>query len=82
MYRVLNNEASEYISNLYTHTATRYSNSRNYKLSLPRSRIDTFKTSISFSGAFLLNNLLLTVRSYQSLSSFKRKLRAHLDAVI
>ena len=27
MYRVLNNEAPEYISNLYTHTPSRYSNS-------------------------------------------------------
>ena len=50
MYRVLSNEAPEYISNLYTHTPSRYSNSRNYHLSLPRPRIDIFKTSISFSG--------------------------------
>ena len=50
MYRLLSNEAPEYISNLYTHTPSRYSSSRNY---LPRPRIDIFKTSISFSGAFL-----------------------------
>ena len=49
MYRLLSNEAPEYISNLYTHTSSRYSNSRNYHLSLPRPRIDIFKTSISFS---------------------------------
>ena len=61
MYRVLNNEALEYISNLYTHTPSRYSNSRNYHLSLPRPRIDIFKTSIS-SGVYLWNNLPLTVR--------------------
>ena len=35
MYRLLSNEAPEYISNLYTHTPSRYSNSRNYYLSLP-----------------------------------------------
>ena len=81
MYRVLSNEAPEYIFNLYTHTPSRYSNSRNYHLSLPRPRIDIFKTSISFSGAYLWNNLPLTVRSCQSLSSFKRKLRAHLEVV-
>ena len=60
MYRVLNNEAPEYISNLYKHTPSRYSNSRNYKLSLPRPRIDVFRTSIPFAGAFLWNNLPLT----------------------
>ena len=46
MYRVLNNEAPEYISNLYIHTHSRYSNSRNYHLSLPRPRTDIFKTSV------------------------------------
>ena len=40
MYRVLNNEAPGYISNLYTHTPSRYSSSRSYQLSLPRPRID------------------------------------------
>ena len=48
-YRVLSNEAPEYISNLYTHIPSHYSNFRNYHLSLPRPRIDTFKTSISLS---------------------------------
>ena len=48
MYRVPSNEAPEYISNLYTHTPSRYSSSRNYHLSLPRPRTDIFKTSISF----------------------------------
>ena len=81
MCRVLSNEAPKYISNLYTHTPSRYSNSRNYQLSLPRPRIDIFKASISFSGAYLWNYLPLTVRSCQSLSSFKRKLRANLEAV-
>ena len=81
MYWVLSNEAPEYISNLYTHTPSRYSNSRNDHLSLPRPRIDIFKTSVSFSGAYLWNNLPLTVRSCQSLSSFKRTPRAHLEVV-
>ena len=73
MYRVLSNEAPEYICNLYTNAPSRYSNSKNYQLSLPRRKIDIFKTSIFFSGAYLWNNLPLTVRSCQSLSSFKRK---------
>ena len=48
MYRVLSNEAPEYISNLYTHTPSRYSNSRNYHLSLPIPRIDVIiQTSIA-----------------------------------
>ena len=65
MYSLLSNKAPEY----------------NYHLSLPRPRIDIFKTSVSFSGAYLWNNLPLTVRSCQSLSSCKRKLCAHLEVV-
>ena len=80
VYWVLNNEAPGYISNLYTYTPLRYSNSRNYQLSFARPRIDIFKTSMS-SGAYLWNNLPLTVTSCQSLSSFKPKLRAHLEVV-
>ena len=50
MYRVLSNEIPGYISNMYTHTPSRYSNSRNYHLSLPRPRIDIFRTSHSISS--------------------------------
>ena len=82
MYRVLSNEAPEYVSNLYTHThSLTLFQLRNYHLSLPRPRIDIFKTSVSFSGAYLWNKLPLIVRSCQSLISCKRKLRAHLEVV-
>ena len=44
--RVLSNEAPKYISNLYKHTPSRYSNSRNYQLSLPRPRIDIYSKQV------------------------------------
>ena len=73
MYKVLNNEAPEYISNLYTCSPLCYSSSRNYRLSLPRPTIDTSKTIMAFSDAFLWNSYLsLTTRSCNSLSSFKQ----------
>ena len=40
VYRILHNEAPEYISNVYTHTPSHYSNYRNYQLSSPRRSID------------------------------------------
>ena len=44
----------------------------NYELSLPGPRTDIYSNKyISFSGAFLWNNLPLTVRSCHSLSFFK-----------
>ena len=47
----------------------------------PRTDVIIFKTNIAFSGAFLWNNLPLTVRFCHSLSFFKQKLRVQLEAV-
>ena len=80
MYKALNYAAPEYTSNLYTHPLSRYSNSRNNDLDLPRPSIDIFKTSIAYSGALLWNNLPLNIRSSPALGSFKRNLRQHLKA--
>ena len=71
----------KYISNLYTRPPSRYSNSRNYQLSSPRPKIDIFQTSITFFGASLWQHLPLTVRSFHSLSSFKRNLYVRLGVV-
>ena len=82
IYRVLNREAPECISNLYSCHPSRCSNSRNYQLSLPKPRTDILKTSISLSQVPSCGNLPLIIRSCHSLSSFKRKLPIHLEAVI
>ena len=42
MYKILNNEAPEYISNLYTRFLLRYSDCRNHHHSLPRPWIGIF----------------------------------------
>ena len=52
MYSVLNNEARG-ILNLYTHPASRYSSSSNYRTILPRQRTNINKKSVAFSSAFL-----------------------------
>ena len=67
--RILSNDII-YIYNLYTHPPSCYSDSRNYHLSLPRPRMDIFKTSLAFWGIFLWNSLPLTIRSCHLLSSF------------
>ena len=74
MYRVINNETPEYMSNLYRRPSSRYSNSRNYQLSLPRPMTDIFKTSIAFCRAFLWNNLPVTllVRVYDISNPYTR----------
>ena len=47
MHKDLNYAAPEYISNLYTHPPSRYSNSRNRDLDLPRPRIDNIENKHS-----------------------------------
>ena len=65
IYRVLSNEAPGYISNLYTHTPSRYSNSRNYHLSLLRPRIDIVQELCESRGGrpglSVLTSLLVSV---------------------
>ena len=43
---------SIYLTCTHTHLPSRYSNFRNYQLSLPKPRIDKLKTSLSFAGDF------------------------------
>ena len=72
VFKARNELAPDYIAKLLITSSSRYNFS---KYLLPRTRIDMFKTSFSFSGAFLWNSLPLNIRSISSLSSFKTKLR-------
>ena len=78
VYKALNYAGPEYTFNLYTHpSSSRYSNSRNHYLDLPRPWIDIVKSSIAYAGPLLWNILPINIRSSPSLSSFKRNLRQH-----
>ena len=72
VFKARNELAPDYIAKLLITSSSRYNFS---KYLLPPTRIDMFKTSFSFSGAFLWNSLPLNIRSISSLSSFKTKLR-------
>ena len=66
MYKVFNNEAPDFISNMYTHPPSRYSNSRNYQLRLPRPRIGIWK-QVNFS-LVLFNGATYLCRPCQSVN--------------
>ena len=55
MHTVLNNNSPNCLAQVCISHQSHYANSRN-NLWVPRSRLDLFKTSISFSGAFLPQN--------------------------
>ena len=65
MYRVLNNEAPKYMSNLYIRPPWHYPSSRNYHFSFRNKRILLWRHMLSFTH----------------FSSFKLKFRVHLEAV-
>ena len=79
--RVLSNDIYIYVCT-HTHPPSRYSNSRNYHLSLPRPRMDKFKTSLVFFCIFLWKSLPLTIIQILSFTQLLQpKLCVHLEAI-
>ena len=73
MHKVLNNNSPNYLAQIFVSHRSHCANSRN-NLYVPRPRLDLFKTSISFAGAFLWNSLPQNIKPYISLPCFKRNL--------
>ena len=73
MHKVLNNNSPNYLAQIFVSHRSHYANSRN-NLYVPRPRLDLFKTSTSFAGAFLWNSLPQNIKPRISLSCFKRNL--------
>ena len=76
MYKVVNSLTPTYLQDLFfprvSHHRLRDSDA---KLYVPKPRKDYLKHSLSYSGAVLWNSLPESLRSCQSLSSFKRSLK-------
>ena len=78
MHKVLNNNSPYYLAQLCISHQSHYTNSRN-NLYVPRPRLDLFKTSISFAGAYLWNSLPQKIKSCISLPCFKRNLHKYMS---
>ena len=74
MHKILHGKSPGYLAKLFHYPVTRTRTPRT-NLIIKRSRIDIYKTSLSFSGAKLWNSLPTAIKSIQSLSLFK--LKAH-----
>ncbi len=77
IFKIIQGHAPHYLINLFHTSQTRYVNSR-HNLHLPMPRLDIFKTSITYSGAYLWNNLPSSIKACTTLSNFKRNLHKHL----
>ena len=75
IHKIYNNKAPSYLTSLITKASNRY-NSK--KLLIPKPNLDLFKTSLSFSGSILWNNLPNATHSCTSIKSFKRKIHSQL----
>jgi hypothetical protein len=74
MFKIHHDLAPQYLKELLTRASSRYG-SINYIL--PRTRIDMFKTSLTFSGTSLWNSLPSGLKTCSSISCFKSRLRKH-----
>ena len=78
MHKVLNNNSTNYLAQLFMSHQSHYTNSRN-SLYVPRPRLDLFKTSISFAGASLWNSLPQNIKSCISVPCLKRNLHKYMS---
>ena len=78
MYRIVNNAAPDYLTAKFKtlQEVVKYNlREASSKLIVPKARIDYGKKSISYSGAVLWNSLPNDIRSCNSLTTFKDKIR-------
>ena len=71
IHKIYNEKTPSYLYNTITKASCRYY-SKN--LIIPKPKLDLYKTSLSFSGATLWNELPNSLKSITSINSFKRKL--------
>ena len=77
MHKIINLSAPQYLTNLFRPSASRY-NTRSNHLSVPRPRIDIFKSSIAYSGAHAWNTFPEKVTEASTVSTFRAHLFRHL----
>ena len=77
MFKAWNKHLPRYLCQFFSQPASQYSTSR-LNFTVPKPRIDIFKSSLSFSGAHLWNKLPIHVKRSGTLSLFKKQLFKHL----
>jgi hypothetical protein len=75
MFKTIHASAPQYLDDLLIKTTDRYGSD---KYSYPKTRLDMFKHSFSFAGPRVWNSLPSSVRSSQSLKSFKASLKKYM----
>ena len=72
VYKSVNNEFPEYLSNLLTpKTNTNLRSHTQQMLQIPKPRLEFFRKSFAYSGPKLWNQIPLNIRQSESVNSFK-----------
>lgn len=77
MFKLYHNKLPSYLNQLFSVSSSSFG-MLNKLFTLPKPRINIFKTSLSFSGSLYWNSLPLNIKSIVSLSTFKSELFKHL----
>ena len=77
VFKVMNGISANYLEQLCRKPTQRYGSTN---LIVPFARIDLYKTSFSFSGSLLWNQIPKDIRNKPSLPSFKKAMREYLLA--
>ena len=78
MHRIITSKFPKYLTSILKIQSCPQSKSRLHLFSLPRPRIDLYKTSLSFSGKFIWNTLPHEIQNLSSANVFKIKLKQFL----
>lgn len=82
VHKVVHNKSPIYLKQ-FLQTGTRHAlNSRNNILVLPKTRIDLYKTSFSYSGSSCWNELPSQLKTACSIDTFKLKLFKHFNSMV
>ena len=74
MYKAWKETLPPYLNDIFKKHHSKYSTSR-LDFTIPKPRIDLYKTSIAFSGSHLWNSLPLEIKTAPTLPTFKKRLR-------
>ena len=73
MYKIINNDAPNYLCNRFSKKETKYNMRNNGNLYLAKPNTDYKKRSLSYRGAKLWNSLENNIKCAMNLNSFKQK---------
>ena len=81
MHRIITDKSPKYLTSILKIQSCPQTKSRSPLFSLPRPRINLYKTSLSFSGKFIWNTLPHDIKNVDSANAFRIKLKQFIKSL-